>query len=319
MSVLHEFTSSLADRMVQFIAFKRMQGYDYKDGAARIGIFDSFLTKTGYASTALNLDVLKRFADDIAERSRSTRAGRLSTVRQFSVYLHALEPESVLLPPRLIPRGAQKIRFYPLSSGQIGELMSATVALKPDNGIRAECMRFLIGLLYSTGLRISEALALNLGDIDAVASTLFVRRGKFRKERLVPMSPSTGAALEQWLVRRADYAASARSSPLFVPGANRRLTSDRARRMFRRLCIHCGIDEDPPPRLHDVRHNYACACIAQWREAHEDVNALLPVLANAMGHATYHDTELYLHIDAAALRQACGKFKQHVQHTLEHQ
>ena len=89
--------------------------------------------------------------------------------------------------------------------------------------------------------------------------------------------------------------------------------------MFRCLCIHCGIGGNPPPRLHDLRHNYACACIAQWREAHADVNALLPVLANAMGHATYRDTELYLHIDAAALRQACGKFKQHVQHSLEHQ
>src|SRR6056297_1892449 len=190
MSTPHKFTSSLSDRMIQFIAFKRMQGYDYKNGANQIGIFDAFLAKTGYASTVLNLDVLECFADDIVERSGSTRAGRLSTVRQFSLYLHALEPESVLLPPRLIPREAQKIRFYPLSSEQIRELMSATVSLKPDNGIRAKCMRFLIGLLYSTGLRISEALALNLGDIDAVDATLFVRRGKFRKERLVPLSPS---------------------------------------------------------------------------------------------------------------------------------
>lgn len=318
MSVSVEFTSPLTDRMVQFIAFKRMQGYDYKNGADQIGIFDAFLAKIGYASTVLNLDVLEHFADDIAGKSRSTRAGRLSTLRQFSVYLHALEPTSVLLPPRLIPRGAQKIRFYPLSSQQIGGLMSATQALKPDNGIRAECMRFLIGLLYSTGLRISEALALNLGDIDAVDSTLFVRRGKFRKERLVPMSPSTQEALEQWLVRRIHYAGNAPSTPLFVPGMNRRLTCDRAQRLFRHLCIHCGIDEQPPPRLHDLRHNYACACVAQWRETDEDVNTLLPVLANAMGHATYRDTELYLHIDAAALRKACGKFKQHVQHTLEH-
>ena len=314
-----EFTSSLADRMVQFIAFKRMQGYDYKSGGRRLRLFDVFLSKIGYAGTVLDLGVLERLAADIAEQSRATRAGRLSGVRQFSLYLHALEPESVLLPLRLMPRESQKIRFYPLSSAQVGELMAATVTLKPDNGILAECMRFLIGLLYSTGLRISEALALNIGDIDAVDSTLFVRRGKFRKERLLPMSPSTREAVDQWFMRRADYAGNEPSAPLFVADRNRRLLCGRATRFFRRLCIHCGIDGEPPPRLHDLRHNYACACIARWRETQEDVNALLPVLANAMGHASYYHSELYLHIDTAALRQACGKFKQHVQHTLDHQ
>ena len=155
----HGFTSSLADRMVQFIAFKRMQGYDYRHSADRLRLFDAFLTECGHASTALDLDVLERFAREIVKRCRATRAGRLSGVRQFSLYLHALEPESVLLPLRLMPRESQKTRFYPLSSAQVGELMAATATLKPDNGICAECMRFLIGLLYSTGLRISEALA----------------------------------------------------------------------------------------------------------------------------------------------------------------
>ncbi len=316
MSATPEFTSSLADRMVQFIAFKRMQGYTYKDGTDRLKTFDGFLTEIGYAGEVLGVDVLERFAEDIAKRSRATRAGRLTGVRQFSLYLHALEPESVLLPPRLMPRESQKIRFYPLSAAQVDELMAATVTLTPDNGIRAECMRFLVGLLYSTGLRISEALALDLGDVDTVNSTLFVHRGKFRKERLVPMSPSTHEALDQWLERRADYAGSEPSAPLFVPGPNRRLTYTRAHRIFRRLCIRCGIDEVPPPRLHDLRHNYACACLARWREAHEDVNALLPVLAHAMGHVNYHCTELYIHIDVAALQQACGTFKQHyLEHT----
>jgi len=312
-------TSSLAEPIVRFIAFKRMQGYAYKAGADELSRFDTFLTQSGYARPTLQLDILEHYTDEIAERSHSTRAGRLATVRQFSLYLHALEPASMLLPPRLMLRTSRTIRFYRLSAARVGALMAATATLRPDNGIRAECMRFLAGLLYSTGLRISEALALNLGDIDAVNSTLFVRRGKFRKERLVPISPSSHESLDQWLVRRADYAGNEPSAPLFVSGPNRRLSRDRAQRMFRRLCIHCGMDDDPPPRLHDLRHNYACACLAQWREAHEDVDALLPVLANAMGHATFQHTELYLHIDAAALQQACGKFKQHVQHTLEHQ
>jgi integrase/recombinase XerD len=309
-------TSSLAEPIVRFIAFKRMQGYEYKAGADEIGRFDTFLTQSGYTSRTLRIDILERYAEDIAERSHSTRAGRLATLRQFSVYLHALRPESVLLPSRLVPQQPQSIRFYPLSSGQVGELMAATATLKPDKGVRVECMRFLIGLLYSTGLRISEALGLNLADMDTVNSTLFVRRGKFRKERLVPLSPSALDAVNRWLACRAGYAGNEPCAPLFVSGWNRRLSRDRASRIFRRLCIYCGMDADPPARLHDLRHNYACACITRWRQAHEDLDALLPVLANAMGHANFHDTEIYIHIDAAALQQAGETFRQHYR---EHQ
>ncbi len=312
-------TSSLAERMVQFIAFKRMQGYDYRGGADALGHFDAFLTQSGYARRTLQPDILERYAGAIEQRSHSTRAGKLSTVRQFSIYLRALEPGSVLLPERLVPRAPRTIRFYRLSSAQVGELMAAAEILRSDHEIMVESIRFLIGLLYSTGLRISEALALTLGDIDSMGSTLFVRRGKFRKERLVVMSRSTCAAVDRWLGYRARHAESATSAPLFVAGTNRPLTRRRAQRVFRQLCIHCGLEATPPPRLHDLRHNYACACIAQWRHRHEDVNALLPVLANALGHAAYQDTEVYLHIDAAALRQAGDRFRRHVQHVTEQQ
>ena len=309
--------SSLAERIVQFIAFKRMQGYDYHSGADELRRFDRFLARNGYTRRVLQPDVLERYADEIAELSHSTRSGRLSTVRQFSLHLHAFAPESALLPERLLPRGPRSTRFYPLTSSQVGELMAATAILKSGRGIRAQCIRFLIGLLYSTGLRISEALGLCLGDVRNVSSTLFVRRGKFRKERLVPLSASAREAVDQWLSLRAQHAQNEPGRPLFVTGWNKRLSRDRAHRLFRQLSAHCGFDAQPPLRLHDLRHNYACACIARWRRDHGDVNALLPVLANAMGHASFHDTEIYIHLEAAALQQASEKFRKHVHHKSE--
>jgi integrase len=317
MKALTGLSSPLAGRIVQFVAHKRTHGYDYSTGADELRRFERFLIGAGYARPVLDLNVLERYADQIACLSHSSRVGRLSTVRQFSVYLHALTPESAVLPERLVPRAARSVRFYPLSGSRVGELMAAASTLGPDNELRAECMRLLIGLLYSTGLRISEALALNLGDVDRADSTLFVRRGKFHKERLVSLSASTREAVDRWLPLRARYAESGPGCPLFVTGWNRRLSRDRACRMFRRLCSRCGLHGPPPPRLHDLRHNYACACIARWRQAEEDLDTWLPVLANAMGHCSFHDTEIYLHINAAALQQASERFRQHVRRTME--
>jgi len=93
--------------------------------------------------------------------------------------------------------------------------------------------------------------------------------------------------------------ATKRTPPLLVSGWNQRLKNWQAARAFARLCAHCGITGSPAPRLHDLRHNYACRCLALWRN--EDVDALLPVLANAMGHVDFRSTQLYMHIDAVAL------------------
>jgi len=317
MKALAGLSGPLAERIVQFVTFKRMQGYDYSSGADELGRFDRFLAGTGYARPVLDLDVLQRYADRIAGLSHSSRVSRLSTIRRFSVYLQALAPESAVLPERLVPRSARAVRFCPLSASQVGELMAAAAALRLSRGLRGECVAVLIGLLYCTGLRISEALALNVDDVDSAQSTLFVRRGKFHKERLAAMSASTREAVQRWLHLRAQDAQGGPGSPLFVSGHGERLSRDRAYRIFRRLCCTCGFGGPPPPRLHDLRHNYACACLARWRQAQEDIDALLPVLANAMGHCDFHATEMYLHIDAAALQQASAKFRNHVRRTME--
>ena len=282
------------------------------DGQEQLERFDSFLSRTQGPGPVLRREDLDEYCEDLHPMHLGTQAKLLSTVRQFSHFLRALEPESMGLPARILPRRPQAIRFYPLSAKQVGELMAATPVLRPGSGIRPACLRFLIGLLYSTGLRIGEALALNLGDVDQRQASLFVRDGKRHKERLVLMSASTLEALQKWLGLRRDYAGNEANAPLLVSGWNQRLKDWQAARAFARLCAHCGISGLPPPRLHDLRHNYACRCLALWREAKEDVDALLPVLANAMGHVNFHATQLYMHIDALALQQAAAKFHTHV-------
>jgi integrase len=312
-----EFRSPFAHRIEQFVAFKRMQGHEYRNGLFSLKRLDSFLVQEGCIVSVLHADTLNRYCADMVDLSLSTREEHQSVARQFSRYLHAFEPESAILPGRLVARHGPCVRFYPLSQDQVRSLMAATEILTPKSGIRPHCIRFLIGLLYSTGLRIAEALALNLGDVDTSDGTLFVRRGKFRKERIVPMSPSTVEALTAWLKLRKRYAGGKASAPLLVIKWNKRPRHDQCRRPFRRLCQHCGIDGDPPPRLHDLRHNYACRRIALWREEGKDVNTLLPVLANAMGHVNFFRTQVYIHVQAASLERASTMFNAHVKHHLE--
>ena len=312
MSAQPTFESPLADAMERFVAFKRMQGYSYTVQVRELRQFDRFLSVADGVDGMLRGDLFSRYLETTAGMPPGTREHRLSVVRQFSRYLHALHPASAVVPPGMLPRCQRRIRFRRLEPEQILRLMDAASRLRPRQSIRPHCIGFLIGLLYSTGLRLGEGLKLNLGDVDMESSTLLVRRGKFGKDRLVAVSRSTLAALEAWLELRSHHAATGPSAPLLVGAWNSRLTCWQARYAFRVLCRRCGLQGQPAPRLHDLRHNFACRCIARWREAGQDVQALLPVLANAMGHVDFFATQLYIHVDAGALRHASAKFDTYI-------
>jgi len=307
MSRQASFESPLSDMMERFVAYKRMQGHEYTKQANELKFFDRFLCTADCSNGLLHNGFFFSYLETLQHLKMKSRENRLGVVHQFSLYLNAFRPESPVMPLRLLPACTRNIRFFRISSSEVGRLMDAAGKLPPKGGVRAACIRFLIGLLYTTGLRISEAINLNLGHMDPGRDTLFIRRGKFGKDRLVAMDPSTRAALDEWLHLRSFHAGNATSAPLLVGAPNKRLGYQQAKRAFRKLCTQCGLQGEPPPRLHDLRHNFACECLARWRHEGKDIQTLLPVLSTAMGHADPCATQRYIHIDAATLLDASDK------------
>ena len=319
MNKMIHFRSVLAEQMQQFVDFKRMQGYDYSDQAWKLSCFDSFLFEKydGVQNPSLNLDMLQAFVATTTHLAGYARCDRLSALREFSRYLHARNPSSVILPRDIVPSCKSTLRFYRITPEQVADLMKASMTVLPPESIRTHAIRMLIGLLYCTGLRIQEALNLTIGDIDMKDSMLHVTKGKFAKQRLVPMSPSTLAALRRYLAVRESHASTTRCSSLFIGAYNKALSRQQAYRGFCRLCQHCGLDGKPLPRFHDLRHNYACQRLTLWREEGKDVNAMLPVLATAMGHAKFFYTQTYFHIELGDLRWAASRLNTHFNTHLE--
>jgi integrase len=307
------FHSRLAAAMDEFVADKRLQGYDYTDQARTLSYFDHFLAadRRRDDTAELTAATLHCYVTSTAALAANTRQTRLASLREFSRWLQARCPASAVLPPDILPRQPRRVRFFRLAPAQIAELMAAATALVP-HPLRGCTTSTAIGLLYCTGLRTAEALSLTPRDLDPEGLTLHVAKGKFGKERLVPLHPSALAALTDYLAVRQRQATGAETAPLFLTAAGTGLTRAQLYGDFRRLCRHCAIWGEPPPRLHDLRHNYAARRLALWRQHGKDVNALLPILATAMGHVNILATQRYLHLDAVALQDAAARFHTHV-------
>ncbi len=144
----------------------------------------------------------------------------------------------------------------------------------------------LFTLLYGAGLRIAEALALDVGGVPA-AGPLRVR-GKGGKERLVPLLPAVRAALHEWLDH---HPAPARTSPLFVGRKGGRLNPGVAQRTMRVYRQGAGLPAHATP--HALRHSFATHLLGGGAD--------LRAIQELLGHASLSTTQRYTAVDQAAL------------------
>jgi site-specific recombinase XerD len=152
--------SSMAQVITNFVTFKRMEGFSYTCPAKYLTRFDAFLHEQGFCQTTLNQQIVDAYIAHTANLSPNGRYTQLSTVRVFSRYLNRLDSESYVL--HEIPCKRPTLpRWYLYSPGDIAALLRHSKTLGPVGSLRPHCFHTLVGLLYATGLRISEALALN--------------------------------------------------------------------------------------------------------------------------------------------------------------
>ncbi len=148
----------------------------------------------------------------------------------------------------------------------------------------------LLELLYGSGLRISEALGLDVGDIGGEGSCIRVL-GKGSKERLVPVSDTCVAALSQWLDARDTVPHAPEEKALFLGNRGKRLDRRQAARILESHARANDIPQHVSP--HDLRHSFATHLL----EGGADLRSVQELL----GHSRISTTQRYTHLDMNAL------------------
>lgn len=301
------FSSWLAPHFERFVAIKRAGGAKYSTQEGILLAFDRYVIEKAprpplCASTALNYPPLHRC-------SPRARENVLSVVWQavdFSLrHGAAVEP----LPSRP-PKPPRHYRQRPpriVSETEVADLITAARALLPASQLRPATMATLIGLLYTTGLRIGEALSLDVGHFNRQQSVVTVVEGKFGKSRDLPLRDSTARALARYIEDPRRPFGRSHGAPIFVSGHKRRLARSTIGPAIRTVCEGAGISK-PWPRPHDFRHSFAIGRVAAWYDENKDVDSLLPVLSTYLGHCSIENTRRYLTANGVLLERAAALF-----------
>src|SRR6185436_16844220 len=110
-------------------------------------------------------------------------------LRQFCRYLSYFDPRACIIHRSFQPRRTRPAPHI-YTHKQVQQIMAAAKRIGPSGSLRPAVISTLVGLLHATGLRIGEALALTIADVDLRRRVIHVREGKFKKTRLVPLSSS---------------------------------------------------------------------------------------------------------------------------------
>ena len=311
--------SCLAVQIQNFINLRRLSGTDYQSQAQLLGYFDRFLLEQKLSEPRVTREITERYLNSLSQLAPRTRYNRFCVARQLCEYLVRSNPLGYVPEPlKVLPsQGAHQPYIY--SNSELQVLLAAAFELPPANSLRPHTYRTLLGVLYSTGIRIGEALALNLEDFHSAEQRLHIAEGKFRKARLVPLSASTCRALEQYMRRRLQMRPRSPDSPLLLNQRSRRLHHPTVNQTFRHLLNQCGIHHSnhTGPRIHDLRHTFAVHRLLAWYRDGQDVNARLPWLATYMGHVDVHSTQLYLGATPELIEQVNRRFHNHYLHQVK--
>jgi integrase len=272
-----------------YLAIRRALGYQLRDTEAILRDFAAFADgkKDSHVVTQTVLEWIRR-----ASGSPLRSCVRLRTVVRFARYLQAEDPHHEVPPEDAFghhrPHRRPPFLFTP---GEVAALVCAARALEPQGVLRPHLYSTLFGLIACTGLRISEALNLQLDDV--TADGLVVRNTKFAKSRLLPLHPSAKSQLKHYLEHRSQEASTCPF--VFISGKGAQLHANTVRHVFRRLVDTLGIAHSTRrPRVHDLRFYFANQALTHSPADHQGISRHMVALTTYLGHRDARNSYWYL-------------------------
>ena len=265
-------------------------GFKFRTPGILIRSFVNFAEHRG--ESIIMTDTVRTWAQHAP--SPEQRRNRLLAVRRFAIMLHAADPRHDVPPADLFGSASHKrCTPYIYREDEIRRLIDAARHLGPSGSIRPVAYATMFGLIATTGLRVSEALAIRLADVTDDGLTIV--QTKFKKSRLLPLHPTTKLVLDRYIARR--LKAQSPSDALFITLRGTPVAYETVRAVFLQIAGSIGLHGTPGSRrarIHDLRHTFAVRSLERCAHDPEAVARHITALSTYLGHAHVSDTYWYL-------------------------
>jgi integrase len=297
-----------------YLSYRRALGHRFKDEGF---ILRAFCKSVGGAVFKLTADQVRAYLQH-GDVSPQTVAKRYRTLSGF--YRHLATRRDIHLPamPPAPKEGTTTFVPHIYSHEELARLLRAASAAgqRRQALLDEQTLRTVLLLLYGAGLRLGEAIRLDVGDVDLDQALLTVRQTKFFKLRLVPLGRDLTRVLIEYRRSRDRQSARGTERPFFRMRNGKRIGRSAIQQTFCLLRRISRVSRPGgarrQPRLHDLRHTAAVHRLIAWYRRGADLQYLLPRLATYLGHKDLSGTQHYLTLTPPLLREASKRFERYV-------
>lgn len=289
--------NSLAPYVAQYMQFRLARGLVANAKIERmLGQFVGSLPEPSGNGPVFTVEEILAWVNEPRAAHPSWVSARLSMVRQFTIYLAGSGVPVEIPSTRLVRARPARAVPYIYDERDIDALIGA--ARRLHRPLRAATMATLIGLLSVTGMRIGEALNLDVGDFDLRRRTLLIRNAKFGRQRVVTLHDTACAALDGDYLHmpvRQQFSIQP-DAPLLVNTMGGRLGPGTVREAWSRIVKNAQLSPRPGarPRIHDLRHTFATKTMIDAYANGRDPGQTLAALAIWLGHSSPAFTYWYV-------------------------
>lgn len=304
--------SSLLALAKQYLSFRRNLGYALRIEGEQLLHFARYAEGIGHRGP-ITTEIAVRWAKLPQGADPLYWARRLDIVRRFAKHRRLFDPATEIPPEGMLGPSYRRPRPYIYSENEIAALMQAASRLGPAGRLTPASYATLLGLIASTGLRLSEAVRLKRKEVDLDAGLLTVTESKFHKSRLVPLHPSTTEALTRYAKHRDRHHPAVDLQAFFLTQQSKPVSESQVRATFASLRRSLGWTgrDGRPPRIHDLRHTFAVRRLLLWYEEGADVDHKIAALSTYLGHVKVSDTYWYLSAVPELLAVTSARFEHH--------
>lgn len=276
---------------------------------------DRFLMGELQPGDTITREVAERYFKSTEQLAPGTRINRMSVLRQFCLYQSHFDSRTCIVHRMFLPRRNRPMPHI-YTCNEVRRIMAAApTSVHSADPLRPAVFSTLVGFLYATGLRVGEAVKLNLADVDLPRRLVLIRQTKFGKTRYVPLAPCTTKQLAAYAAKRRHAGFSQEPTAPFFPSAlggryHVPTFTTTFLQVLRRLGLR-GPAGQRGPRIHDLRHSFAVSRLMAWHKSGDNLFAKLPTLSTYLGHSTVTGTEVYLHATAELMESVGERFREH--------
>jgi integrase len=298
-----EYKSVFAPYFDSFLNMKDAMGYGLNKFRWIFLELDRFFLETGVADAYITSEQISAWRITRVNDKVRTLYDKYSVLSQFCRYMCHLGHECYI--PRLPKQKDLDFIPYVFTHEQMETIFRKCdrLAMQSANMNSALfAIPILIRFLYSTGVRIGEALSIKNMDVDYSRHRIIIKKTKNKMQRMVPVNSSLEEVMKQYETYRNRMPIKGladKESFFFVSLIGKPLTNGTVYNWFKKVLRQCEIPhigKNQGPRVHDLRHTCAVHSLDKMVKDDVDVYCALPILSTFLGHKTIKGTEKYVRL-----------------------